>query len=68
VLSQQGDESRRAQGGAAYSVEDPCPTRPQRERLRAVLTQRNQQPAVRSELLHQRRWHFRAAAATNIAL
>src|SRR5256712_14038476 len=62
VFSQQGDEPRRTEWGAAYCVEGTLPQPlDQREGLRSVLTQRNQQAAVRRKLLHERRWPFPTA-------
>src|SRR5213596_644650 len=64
VFSQQGDEPRRTEGGAAYCVGGTLPhPLDQREGLRSVLAQRNQQAAVRRELLHERRWHLRTAGS-----
>src|SRR2546428_505246 len=62
VLSQQGDEPRRAQGGAAYLERGPLShALDQREGLRAVRPQWNQEATVRVELLHERRRDLRAA-------
>src|SRR5213596_1990094 len=62
VFSQQGDEPRRAEGRAAHLGGGPLPhPLDQGERLGAALAQRNQQAAARRELLHERRWDFRAA-------
>src|SRR2546425_12970696 len=61
VFSQQGDEPRRAQGGAAYLERGPLPRAlDQREGLRAGLPQWNQEATVRGELLHERRRDLRA--------
>src|SRR5439155_281720 len=61
VFSQQGDEPRRAQGGAAHLRRGPLPhPLDQCERLCAGLAQRYQQAAVRCELLHERRRDLRA--------
>src|SRR5882724_11892058 len=61
VFSQQGDEPRRAQGGAAdlrgRSLPHPLD---QREGLRAVLAQWDQEAAVWGKLLHERRRDLRA--------
>src|SRR5260370_29885057 len=56
VFSQQGDESRRAERRAAHFVATVSHPLDEREGLRALLAQGNQQAAVRCELLHQRRW------------
>src|SRR5882724_7410370 len=61
VFSQQGDEPRRAQGGAAYLGGGPLPhALDQREGLRPVLPQWDEEAAVRGELLHERRRDLRA--------
>src|SRR3989475_6408217 len=61
VFSQQGDESRRTEGREAHFVATVSHPLDEREGLRALLAQGNQQAAVRCELLHQRRWDLRAA-------
>src|SRR5260370_11024192 len=61
VFSEQGDESRRAEGRAAHFVATVSHPLDERESLCALLAQRNQQAAVRCELLHQGRWDLRAA-------
>src|SRR2546421_10528667 len=61
VFSQQGDESRRTEGRAAHFVATGSHPLDEREGLRALFAQGNQQAAVRCELLHQRRWDLRAA-------
>src|SRR5882672_4458733 len=61
VFSQQGDEPRRAQGGAAYLGGWSLPhALDQREGLRAVLAQWDQEATVRGKLLHERRRDLRA--------
>src|SRR5438094_4189255 len=61
VFSQQGDEPCRTEGRAAYLGAGPLPhPLDQGERLGAARAQRNQQAAARRELLHERRWDFRA--------
>src|SRR5437773_5784867 len=61
VFSQQGDESRRTEGREAHFVATVSHPLDEREGLRALLAQGNQQAAVRRELLHERRWDLRAA-------
>src|SRR3989442_2038314 len=61
VFSEQGDESRRTEGREAHVVATGSHPLDEREGLRALLAQGNQQAAVRCELLHQRRWDPRAA-------
>src|SRR2546427_11465229 len=62
VFSEQGDETRRAERGAAH-LEGRTRPHPldQREGLRAVLAQRNQEATVRRELRDERWWDLRAA-------
>src|SRR2546430_11641839 len=60
-FSQQGDESRRTEGRPAHVVATVSNPLDEREGLRALLAQGNQQAAVRCELLHERRWDLRAA-------
>src|SRR2546427_971141 len=60
VFSQQGDESRRTEGRAAHFVATGSHPLDEREGLRALFAQGNQQAAVRCELLHQRRWDLLA--------
>src|SRR5206468_6095201 len=61
VFSEQGDESRRTEGREAHVVATVSHPLDEREGLRALLAQGNQQAAVRCELLHERRWDLRAA-------
>src|SRR5436189_463333 len=61
VFSQQGDESRRTEGREAHFVATVSHPLDEREGLRALLGQGNQQTAVRCELIHQRRWNLGAA-------
>src|SRR5438034_2108551 len=61
VFSEQGDESRRTEGREAHVVATVSHPLDEREGLRALLAQGNQQAAVRCELLQERRWDLRAA-------
>src|SRR5438094_7178641 len=61
VFSQQGDKSRRTEGSEAHFVATVSHPLDEREGLRALLAQGNQQAAVRCELIHQRRCDLRAA-------
>src|SRR5437667_4905580 len=64
VFSEQGDESRRTEGREAHVVATVSHPLYEREGLRALLAQGNQQAAVRCELLHERRGGLRAARVT----
>src|SRR2546429_8368004 len=55
VFSQQGDKSRRTEGSEAHFVATVSHPLDEREGLRALLAQGNQQAAVRCELVHERR-------------
>src|SRR2546430_2081004 len=60
VLSEQGDESRRAERRVTQRISRPD-TLDQRERLGAAHAQRDQEAAPRCELLHERRRHVGTA-------
>src|SRR5437879_8214953 len=60
VFSQQGDESRRTEGREAHFVATVSHPLDEREGLRALLAQGDQQADVRWEMVNQRRWELPA--------